>query len=909
MIQILAACFWIFLGSTGSQVKDSPISHTTPASPSEQINWCNLQWPPLANISTGGSVNVYARCYLPGVTTTAGSDPDIKVWIGYSTSNTNPIYWTDWKPAAFNTDFDGYDEYVVALGNTLPAGLYSYASRVQYKDGSYRFGGYKADWGGFWDGVNRVSGILTVGKELATITLGSLVQPYTGTPRPVTVTTNPAGLPVQVTYNGTATVPVAAGIYQVAATVNHTGYQGKQTASLAVYSYPGDEASELLRNQFIWVKFDQVYTQAHLDSALAFHPDVISRGWFRWGDWGDFNYGTYAWMAQQADSRGAVFGGGETVQALYPEEVDASTFSRIVERTPYNKPMYFGGDSTSGIYTGDIQKKEYLDYLLSWMFQQIDAGAGTLHLDGITAVPALNAGYSDFSMLEFNSFLLDKYGDQLGWSSNDSRWTMIFDIDLLSDCTDGTIGTFDYRKFLIRHGYEKNPLAFDFALRKEFGDPWNYDGTYLDARNQAACAYMYNAIENYAASKGRQVTVTNNGYSDYVDYQTMGVWDSWSVSGGRLNITPSYIGHWRGIKEYSHVHLGRDLPLVVFHDWGFGMPFYNEIPEADQILWLRVYAPEVFASGAVFAWPVSGGGNRYQPSQVVRDTIRSLVNWYSDNRGLFVNARWNGQVSPDLQGMTDAEATVLDLLSKDSQLQRRVVHLINKKADAGHNLVMRSNFTIKVPSDEQPRSVWAVSPDFSDYRKLAFAYSDLKATITVPSLDAYTVVVLDYNGKVPQRIHFNNFAVTRPGVADFNPGAYASSGLPVEFATDNPAVAVLVNGKIHVTGTGSCTITASQAGNGDFEPATPVSRELTSTSATPVPERGVFPVTLWPNPTDGLVHLNNLPEEEMPAEVVDVFGRSCLKGVMHNGAFEAGSLGAGVYFLKTGGHVYRFVRR
>jgi hypothetical protein len=61
---------------------------------------------------------------------------------------------------------------------------------------------------------------LTVNQAAATITLAGLSQTYTGQPRPVTTTTVPAGLNVDVTYGGVAVVPVAAGSYPVVATVN-----------------------------------------------------------------------------------------------------------------------------------------------------------------------------------------------------------------------------------------------------------------------------------------------------------------------------------------------------------------------------------------------------------------------------------------------------------------------------------------------------------------------------------------------------------------------------------------------------------------------------------------------------------------------------------------------------------------
>ena len=65
------------------------------------------------------------------------------------------------------------------------------------------------------------------------------------------------------------------------------------------------------------------------------------------------------------------------------------------------------------------------------------------------------------------------------------------------------------------------------------------------------------------------------------------------------------------------------------------------------------------------------------------------------------------------------------------------------------------------------------------------------------------------------------------GDADFNPGGVASSGLAVTYSSSNPAVAIVVNGKIEVTGAGNTIITVSQAGNQSFSPAPEVSLPLT----------------------------------------------------------------------------------
>ncbi|GAB3045164.1 cellulose binding domain-containing protein [Spirosoma pulveris] len=76
------------------------------------------------------------------------------------------------------------------------------------------------------------------------------------------------------------------------------------------------------------------------------------------------------------------------------------------------------------------------------------------------------------------------------------------------------------------------------------------------------------------------------------------------------------------------------------------------------------------------------------------------------------------------------------------------------------------------------------------------------------------------------------------GAADFSPGATASSGLPVVYASLNPTVASInADGTIHVSKPGTATITAQQMGDSQYNPAPVVYQ--------------VFTVNQIPGVTDG----------------------------------------------------------
>ncbi len=75
--------------------------------------------------------------------------------------------------------------------------------------------------------------------------------------------------------------------------------------------------------------------------------------------------------------------------------------------------------------------------------------------------------------------------------------------------------------------------------------------------------------------------------------------------------------------------------------------------------------------------------------------------------------------------------------------------------------------------------------------------------------------------KANQTITFNTLAAKSYGDADFGAGASASSGLAVTYSSDTPTVAtVTTGGLIHIVGAGGATITASQAGDDNYNSAT-----------------------------------------------------------------------------------------
>jgi alpha-tubulin suppressor-like RCC1 family protein len=108
-------------------------------------------------------------------------------------------------------------------GGAAPTGAGSYTVIGTVSDANY---------------VGSETNTFVIAAASASVTLGNLSQTYDGTAKNVSVVTLPANLPVNVTYNGSAYVPVNAGTYTVVATVTDANYWGGATNTLLISPPP-----------------------------------------------------------------------------------------------------------------------------------------------------------------------------------------------------------------------------------------------------------------------------------------------------------------------------------------------------------------------------------------------------------------------------------------------------------------------------------------------------------------------------------------------------------------------------------------------------------------------------------------------------------------------------------------------
>ncbi len=291
----------------------------------------------------------------------------------------------------------------------------------------------------------------------------------------------------------------------------------------------------------------------------------------------------------------------------------------------------------------------------------------------------------------FRQFLLKKYCEDGDWTPDDSRWESEKQV-VFSDpnqCPDGTMNTFNYRKYLEYHGWTENPFGCEVTI-DNYLDPENpffidwlpvryvcflmfyflSDDELVDhIENLYSESYSYQRlylgfwrtvcdnVRKYAQDQGKEIYITSNGSNllpHYVDYMMScmgedGVFPAYAAPSSTdpdkisLDGSQAQINLWRLIDRRAVEYLGRDAPLVSFCDfWQLGMPFAHlggiDEPADERAVYLKTYAMEMLAAGVHFCFPVMANEENAWLDQISDGTplimvIRQLtnfINWHKE---------------------------------------------------------------------------------------------------------------------------------------------------------------------------------------------------------------------------------------------------------------------------------------
>ena len=133
-----------------------------------------------------------------------------------------------------------------------------------------------------YNSVNRSVSVVT-NKATASVTISGTSVTYSGSTQAVTVETDPTGLTVNVTYDGSTTVPTSVGSYAVSATISDANYSGSNTDTLVIATATPD---------ITWPTASEIRNPAEL-SASSLTGGSASFG-------GSSVAGTFAWVSPTA---------------------------------------------------------------------------------------------------------------------------------------------------------------------------------------------------------------------------------------------------------------------------------------------------------------------------------------------------------------------------------------------------------------------------------------------------------------------------------------------------------------------------------------------------------------------------------------------------------------------------------
>jgi hypothetical protein len=115
--------------------------------------------------------------------------------------------------------------------------------------------------------------------------------------------------------------------------------------------------------------------------------------------------------------------------------------------------------------------------------------------------------------------------------------------------------------------------------------------------------------------------------------------------------------------------------------------------------------------------------------------------------------------------------------------------------------------------------------------------------------------------KTNQTITFGVIPVKTYGDPDFTLAATASSGLIVSYSSDNTSVATVTGNLVHIVAAGTAVITASQAGNANYNAAPNVSQPLTVNLATGLEDHTISQNSFNIYPAGYMINIQPLADE------------------------------------------------
>lgn len=134
------------------------------------ITWANLEGPFTHSMDLGDDFEVYGQVFAEPFTHEEEPSSEITYQVGFHDTDSDPSTWPEdaWVDGSFYELYDDNHRYMVTTGDDLTEGIWYFATRFNFMNEGYTYGGYSDSGGGIWDGIENVSGVLTVQTSVST---------------------------------------------------------------------------------------------------------------------------------------------------------------------------------------------------------------------------------------------------------------------------------------------------------------------------------------------------------------------------------------------------------------------------------------------------------------------------------------------------------------------------------------------------------------------------------------------------------------------------------------------------------------------------------------------------------------------------------------------------------------------
>ncbi len=628
---------------------------------------------------------------------------------------------------------------------------------------------------------------INVLKAAATVTLGNLSRIYDTTARNATGTTDPAGLTIAFTYNGSATPPINAGSYTVVGTIEDTNYQGSTTGTMTIAKATPTVTTWPLAGE---ITYTQRLSASTLSGGSASAP------------------GSFAFAAPSTMPNAGVYSAAVAfapMDTINYNTVSGSVDITVSKATPvltWNNP----GDITYGAALGGAQLNATASVPGSFIYTP---AAGTV----------LPAGNSRTLSAEFTPSDTSNY-DTVSASAT---------INVLKAIAAVTLDNLGhtYNSTAKNATAATNPAGLTVAF------------TYDSLPTAPTNAGSYTVVgtiedENYRGSAAGTMTIAKATPDVTTWPLTSGITYTQQLSASTLSGGSASIpGSFAFTAPSTIPNAGAYSAAVTFTPTDAAN--YNtvngnvivEVARADQAA-LRVSAPASLAYGNTATLTSSGGSGTGLVSYNVGSSTGCSVSgnvvtiiaatgtcWVTAAKA--AESNYNAAISPAVTivpqkagqtitfgavtGKMYGDAPFMDPVSSNSGLAVSLISLTGDVCTAADNTVtIHAAGTCTLEASQGGNTNYNAAPIV----KQSFTVAKANQAITFGSLPGKTV-----------------------GDPDFAPGATASSGLPVSYASSLTQIATIVDGNIHILKPGTTTIIAFQDGDMNYNAAPSVQQSFT----------------------------------------------------------------------------------